>query len=78
MQADYGKDIETAKPRQNIDEVLADSIRHTNRLIAVALAANDIIDCAQKDKQDRYYFRVPTKRFNAIRRTLKALAKLQQ
>ena len=78
LQSQYGKDITPAKPRRNIDEVLANSIRYTNGLVAVALAANDIIDGSKKDKHSHYYFRITTKRFNTLRRTLEALGKLRQ
>ena len=30
LQAEHGKDITSVKPRRNIDEVLANSIRYTN------------------------------------------------
>lgn len=76
LQAEYGKDITPAKPREAIDEVLENSRRYTNGLIAVVLAANEVINGAKKDKHNRYYFRVTTKRFNTLRRTLEALGKL--
>ena len=78
LQAEHGKDITSVKPRRNIDEVLANSIRYTNGLTAVALAANDIIDGSKKDKHSHYYFRITTKRFNTLRRTLEALGNLRQ
>ena len=73
LQAEHGKDIAPAGPRRNIDEVLADSIRYTNGLVAVVSAANDIIDSSEKDKHSHYYFRVTAKRFNMLRRALEVL-----
>ncbi|MHC4360054.1 MAG: hypothetical protein ACYSTN_04535 [Planctomycetota bacterium] len=44
-----------------------------NRLIAVAVAANKLVETGKKDEGNRYYFRVTGKRFNTLRRTLEAL-----
>ena len=77
LQARYGKDITPAKPREGVDAVLANSMRYANGLIAVARAANAVIDGAKKDERSRYYFSVTTKCFNALRRTLEALGKLR-
>lgn len=75
LQAEYGKDITPAKPRENINEVLGESIRNTARLVAVARAANEVVDGAKKDRHNRYYFRVTTKRFNMLIRAVEALGK---
>ena len=75
LQAGHGKDITPAKPREAINEVLAKSALCTNRLSAVARAANEVIDAGRKDEHNRYYFRITTKCFNTLRRTLEALGK---
>jgi len=46
---------------------------YMNRLIAVAIAANEVIAGAEKSRHSRYYFRVPVKRFNVLRRSLETL-----
>lgn len=78
MQADYGRKITPQKQKEAIDKAVESSRIYMNRLIVVALAANQVAKSAKKDNHNRYYFRVTTKRFNTLRRTLKALTRLQQ
>jgi len=75
LQAEYGKNIVPAKPRTAIEEVLAESVRFVNGLSAVARAGNEVINAGKKDEQNRYYFRVTTKCFNTLKRSLEALGK---
>ena len=72
LQAQHGKDI-TPKPLTAIDEVIDINMRYNNRLIAVALAANDLIE--RTKQSDRWHFIVPKKRINALRKSLEALRK---
>ena len=73
LQAEYGKDVTETNPREDIGEVLADSRRYVNGLIAVAIVANEVVEGAQRDGQNRYYCRVTTKRLNMLQRVLEAL-----
>ena len=50
-------------------------ILYMNRLIAVAIAANEVIAGVKKGKCSRYYFCVTAKRFNVLRRSLETLGK---
>lgn len=76
LQAEYGKDIRQKKPREAIGGVLQNNWRWLNKLIAVALVANDVVDAACRDVQNRYYVRITTKRFNMLKRSLEALGRL--
>jgi len=78
LQAEYGKDITPPKPRQAIGKVVANTTMCINRLSAVVLAANELIDEAKKDEHNRYYFRVTTKRINVLKRSLEALGKQKE
>ena len=66
------------KSREAIDEAVENSRIYMNRLIAVAIAANEVIAGAKKVKHNRYYFRVAAKRFNVLRRSLETLGKQHQ
>ena len=46
---------------------------YIDKLIAVAIAANNTTKTAKED--NRYYFRVTAKSFNTLKRTLEALRK---
>ena len=61
------------KNRETIDKAVESSRTYMNRLIAVAIVANEVVDGARKDKHNRYYCRVTTKRLNALQRALEAL-----
>ena len=78
LQAEYGKDVRLVRPRKAIDEVLADSRKYADGLIAVVLVANEVVDEAKRDGGNRYYFRVTTKRLNMLRRSLEALGRRQK
>ena len=78
LQARHGKDLTPQKAQETIDEAVQSSRTYVNRLIAVAIAANEVIAGAEKVRHNRYYFRVTTKRFNVLRRTLETLGKPHQ
>ena len=71
LQKEYGKDIRPQKEQETIDSAVKSGRSYMNRLIVVAMAANEMIEGAVKD--DRYYFRVTKQRFNALKLVLKAL-----
>ena len=73
FQAEHGKDITPAKPQETIDSVAENGRIYMNKLIAVAIVANDLIEKA--DLCDRYYFRVSKRRVGALKRSLEALRK---
>ena len=73
LQAEYGKDITSVNLVEGINEVLEGGRGYMNRLIAVALAANDVVVNAKRDAGNRYYYRVTTKRFNVVKEALEAL-----
>ncbi len=75
LQAEHGKDLSEAATHETISQALANSRIYTNRLITVALASKDIITYATRDLKDRYYYRITTKRFNILKKTLNALRK---
>ena len=72
LQAQHGKDI-TPPQLTAIDEVIEINTRYNNRLIAVAITANDLIE--RTKQSDRWHFIVPKKRVNALRKSLEALRK---
>ena len=74
LQEKYGKEAAFIKDRrQTVDKAVARSRGYVNRLIIVAMAANDVINGAEKESQ--YHFRVIAKRLNALRRALDAFRK---
>ena len=75
LQAEYGKDIAPQKGQEAIDKALDSGRGYMNRLIIVAIAANEVIEGAKEG--GRYYFRVTRQRFNTLKGTLKALKKQQ-
>ena len=78
LQAEYGKDLAPQQEQETIDGAVESGRTYMNRLIVVAIAANEVVKSAQKDKHNRYYFRVTTKCFNVLRRALEALRKQPQ
>ena len=75
LQARHGKDVASQKAHETIDEAVQSSRTYVNRLIAVAIAANEVIAGAEKSRHSRYYFCVTTKRLNVLRRSLETLGK---
>ncbi len=73
LQAEYGKDLTPQKDRETIDKAVESSRGYMNRLIVVAIAANEVVKSGQRCKNNRYYFRVTTKYFNVLKRALEAL-----
>ena len=79
LQKAYGKQHPIVKKQQETIDEVTESIRiYMNRLIAVAIAANEVIVGAEKVKHNRYYFCATTKRFNVLRRSLETLGKPHQ
>ena len=60
------------------ETVMSKSAEYMNRLFAVALAANKLVESGKKDEANRYYIRVTRKRFNTLRRTLEALGEQKE
>jgi len=75
LQAEHGKDLTSQNKQETIDKAVAGGWAYMNRLIAVAIAANSVVECAEN--QSRYYLRVSRQRFNTLRRALEALRKQQ-
>jgi len=76
LQEEYGKEPSFIKDQQEtMDKVLGRSRAYMNRLIVVAIAANEVVKSEQKNKNNRYYFHVTTKCFNVLMRALEALKK---
>ena len=66
------KKTEIIKEQQEtIDKATKNSRMYMNRLIVVALFANQLVKAAVED--DRYYFRVSKQRVNTLKEALKAL-----
>ena len=72
LQKEYGKEESIVETQSMaIDRAIESSMAYMNRLIVVAMAANEVIEGAVKD--DRYYFRVTKQRVNTLKRVLEAL-----
>ena len=59
-----------------IDRALEKSRRYITAIIAVAAAANEIVENSTKDSRNRYYYRVTTKRFNVLRGAVEVLSEI--
>ena len=74
LQEEYGKEPSIAKGQQEtLDITIKNGREFISRLIVVAIVAKELIEGAKKDKHNRYYFRVTTKRFNMLTEALEAL-----
>lgn len=73
LQAKYGKVVALPNRAAARNNVLAESRSYFDRLIEVALAANELIAGAKKDEHSRYYFCVTTKRFNTLKKAVEML-----
>jgi len=77
LQEDYGKEASFAKEEQEtVDRAAENGLMYMNRLVIVAIAANGVIEGAEKSGS--YYFRVSRQRFNALKESLEALRKQRQ
>ncbi|MFH1616152.1 MAG: hypothetical protein ABIG61_13835 [Planctomycetota bacterium] len=56
-----------------IDKAVESSKTYMNRLIVVAMAANELVEGAKKS--ERYYIKVTKQRFNVLRQALEMLRK---
>ena len=72
---EHGKELAPQKERETIDKAAESSRIYMNRLIVVAIAANELVEAAKKS--DRYYIRVTRQRFNTLKLALEALGKLR-
>ena len=73
MQAEYGKDRSPQKAQGTIDKAVESSRTYMNRLIGVAIDANELIGGAKKS--GRYYVQVTRQQFNSLKLALEMLRK---
>ena len=77
LQQEYGKQLPSVKDKQHeVYKALDNSRGYFNGLIAVVIAANDLIQST--DKSSRYYIPVSKRRFNTLSRFLQELRKQQK